>query len=198
MSDGSILSDQDLDILFREARTYNAWQDKDVSDTLLQAVYDLVKYGPTSANCSPARIVFVKSDAAKARLKPLLDEGNVEKTMSAPVCAIIGHDMAFYEHLPKLFPHTDAKAWFEGNDPKIKDAAERNGTLQGGYFILAARALGLDCGPMSGFDQAGVDQEFFGGTQVKSNFLINLGYGDETDLFPRSPRFEFDEVCEIL
>ncbi len=198
MTDGKILSDKDLDILFREARTFNKWKDQEVSDTLLQAVYDLVKFGPTSANCSPARIVFVKSDAAKARLKPLLDEGNVEKTMAAPVCAIIGHDMEFYEHLPQLFPHTDAKAWFVGNDEKIKDTAERNGTLQGGYFILAARSLGLDCGPMSGFDQAGVDKEFFAGTKVKSNFLINLGYGDASDMFPRSPRFDFDEVCEIL
>ncbi len=198
MTDQKIISDEAMDVLFREARTFNDWQDKDVSEALLKALYDLVKYAPTSANCSPARIKFIKSDAAKARLKPLLDAGNVEKTMSAPVTAILAQDFEFYEHLPKLFPHTDAKAWFVGNQEKINDTAVRNGTLQGGYFIIAARALGLDCGPMSGFDQAGVDNEFFKGTKIKSNFLVNLGYGDASSLFPRSPRFEFDEVCEIL
>lgn len=198
MTNEKIISDEDLDVLFRDARTHTAWQDKPVSETLLKAIFDLMKYAPTSANCSPARIKFVQSDEAKARLKPLLAEGNVEKTMSAPVCAILGHDMEFYEHMAKLFPHTDAKAWFVGNEQLIADTAFRNGTLQGGYFIMAARSLGLDCGPMSGFDLDGVDKEFFAGTSVKSNFLINLGYGDNAALHPRSPRFEFDEVCEIL
>lgn len=187
-----------LDQLFRDARTRGAWNDKDVPDSLLHELVDLVKLGPTSGNCSPARFVFVKSGEAKERLKPFLSEGNREKTMKAPVCAIIGYDLEFYEHLPKLFPHTDAKSWFEGKPEKIADTAFRNSSLQGAYLILAARALGLDCGPMSGFDQAGVDQEFFAGTKVKSNFLCNLGYGDDSQLRPRSPRFDFDEIARIL
>ena len=192
------LDDNAFDVLFREARTYNAWQDKDVPDELLHELFDLMKFAPTSANCSPARIVFVKSDEAKERLKPHLAEGNVDKTMGAPVCAIIGHDMAFYEQLPKLFPHTDAKSWFVGNDQMIADTAFRNGTLQGGYLIMAARALGLDCGPMSGFDADGVKSEFFADNAVVPNFLCNLGYGDEEGLHPRSPRFSFDEACSSL
>ena len=195
---GDRISSDALDQLFHDARTHNAWAKKDVPDAVLKEILDIVKMGPTSANCSPARFVFVKSDEAKRRLEPHLSEGNREKTMSAPVCAIIGHDMEFHHHLPQLFPHTDAKAWFEGNDELIEKTAFRNATLQGAYFIIAARALGLDTGPMSGFDHEGVDREFFAGTKVRSNFLCNLGYGDPSGLFDRSPRFEFDEFAEIL
>lgn len=187
-----------LDILFRNARTHNAWQDKPVEDGLLKDVFDLMKMAPTSANCSPVRIIFVKSKEAKERLKPCMAEGNVEKTMAAPVTAILGNDAMFYEHMPFLFPHTDAKAWFEGNQPLIDETAMRNGTLQGAYFILAARSLGLDCGPMSGFDTEKVEKEFFPGASVRVNFLCNLGYGDESGLFPRSPRFDFEQVCEVI
>ena len=184
--------------LFLEARTQNARKEGEVSDETLRRLFDIVKMGPTSANCSPARYVFVKSPEAKERLKPHLSGGNLEKTMSAPVTVIIANDMEFYEHLPKLFPHTDAKSWFTSNNDLIRETAFRNATLQGGYMIIAARALGLDCGPMSGFDQAGVDEEFFKGTTYKSNFLLNLGHGDPSALFPRSPRFEFEEVASIL
>ena len=187
-----------LDQLFRDARTHNAWRDQDVPDALLHEIVDLAKLGPTSANCSPARFIFVKSREAKERLKPHLSEGNRDKTMKAPVCAIIGYDLDFYLHLPKLFPHADAKSWFAGDDDKIFDTAFRNGTLQGAYLIMAARALGLDCGPMSGFDNAAVDREFFAGTNIKSNFLCNLAYGDASVLFPRSPRFDFDEMAKII
>lgn len=193
-----ILDDKVLDILFRTARTHSHWLQKDVSDVLLQAVFDLLKMGPTSANTSPARFLFVKTPEAKERLKPHLDKGNVEKTMNAPVTVIIAHDLEFYEHMPKLFPHTDAKSWFVGNESLIKSTAFRNGTLQGGYLIMAARALGLDCGPMSGFDAQGVKNEFFKGQNVEVNFLCNLGYGDHAKLFPRSPRFDFDDVCKIV
>lgn len=193
-----ILSDEALDILFREARTHSAWQGKDVTDVLLEAVYDLMKFGPTSANSCPARFVFVKSAEAKARLKPHLDAGNVEKTMAAPVTAIIAYDLEFYENLPKLFPHTDARSWFVGNDAAIKTTAFRNGSLQGAYLMLAARALGLDCGPMSGFNAEGVSKEFFPDGKVKANFLCNIGYGDHTKLKPRNPRLGFDEVCKIV
>ncbi|OYW55952.1 MAG: malonic semialdehyde reductase [Hyphomicrobium sp. 32-62-53] len=186
-----------LATLFTDARTHNAWQHTDVPDALLREVVELMRWAPTSVNMSPARIVFVKSPEAKAKLKPLLMEGNVEKTMAAPVTAIIGHDLKFYDHLPKLFPAMDAKSWFAGNDEFAKVSAFRNGTLQGGYFILAARALGLDCGPMSGFDNAGVDAAFFAGTDIKSNFLCNLGYGDPAGLYPRAPRFTFDEIARI-
>lgn len=194
----SALDSATLDQLFNSARTHNAWQAKDVPDALLRQVVDLAKMGPTSANCSPARIVFVKSAEAKARLKPHLMEGNVEKTMAAPVTAIIGTDYLFYNHLPKLFPHADAKAWFTGNKEFADLSAFRNGTLQGGYFILAARSLGLDCGPMSGFNNAAVDAEFFAGTETKSNFLCNLGCGDPAGLYARSPRFAFDEMAQIV
>jgi len=157
-----------------------------------------VKFGPTSANSSPMRLVFVKSAEAKAKLSPFLSEGNRAKTMAAPVTAIVANDHAFHEKLPQLFPHADAKSWFQGNQPLIDTTAFRNATLQGAYVILAARALGLDCGPMSGFDNAGVDATFFAGTTIKSNFLINIGYGDASrDLFPRSPRLSFDEACTI-
>ena len=192
------VDDAALRALFFDARTQNAWQTRDVPDALLREVVDVMKWAPTSVNCSPARIVFVKSAEAKAKLKQHVMESNVEKTMAAPVTAIIGYDLAFFEHLPKLFPHTDAKAWFIGNEEFARVSAIRNGTLQGGYFILAARALGLDCGPMSGFDNGGVDAAFFAGTQVKSNFLCNLGYGDPAGLFPRSPRFTFDEMAKII
>lgn len=193
-----ILDDRAFDSLFRSARTHNGWQDKPVDDALIQNVYDLAKWGPTSANMSPMRVVFVKSKAAKEKLKSCLDAGNVEKTMAAPVTAIIGHDLKFYEHMGKLFPHNPgARGWFEGNQPLIETSAFRNGTLQAAYLMLAARAYGLDCGAMSGFNNAKVDEIFFAGTAVKSNFLVNLGYGDAAKLFPRSPRFEFKEVCRI-
>ena len=194
---GKILNDEALDLLFREARTQNAWQDKPVSEVMLRAVYDLAKMGPTSANCSPMRLVFVTSPEAKAKLGPALIPGNVEKTMAAPVTAIIGYDRTFYERLPDLFPHADARSWFVGNDELIETTAFRNGSLQGAYFMLAARSLGLDCGPMSGFDNDLVDQAFFPEGDVRSNFLCNLGYGDPEGLFPRSPRLAFDEACRI-
>ncbi|MDX2308586.1 MAG: malonic semialdehyde reductase [Hyphomicrobium sp.] len=186
-----------LNQLFFEARTHNAWQPREVPDALLIDLVDLMKWAPTSANTGPARMVFVKSPAAKARLKPLLAPGNVEKTMAAPVTAIIGYDLEFYEHLPRLFPHTDARSWFAGKPAFIETSAFRNGSLQAGYLILAARALGLDCGPMSGFDNASVDAAFFAGSAVKSNVLVNLGYGDPTGLKPRSPRFDFADVARI-
>ncbi|MBS4049187.1 MAG: malonic semialdehyde reductase [Alphaproteobacteria bacterium] len=187
-----------LDTLFRTARTHNGWLDQPVTDEDLHRLYDLMKMAPTSANCSPARIVFVRSANAKARLKPALSPGNLEKTMAAPVTAIIGYDLQFAEHMPRLFPHNpDARNWF--NDPKVAEAvAFRNGTLQGAYFILAARAVGLDTGPMSGFDNAQVDAEFFPGGRVRSNFLCNLGHGDSSKLFARSPRLDFSEACQVL
>ncbi len=192
------LDDAALRSLFLDARTHNAWQPKPVEDALLREVVDVMKMAPTSVNCSPVRIVFVKSADAKAKLKPFLMEGNVEKTMAAPVTAIIATDMAFYDHLPKLFPAMDAKSWFTGNVEFARTSANRNGTLQGGYFILAARALGLDCGPMSGFDAPGVDKVFFAETQIQSNFLCNLGYGDPAGVHPRAPRFSFDEMASIV
>ena len=186
-----------LDQLFRSARTHNAWQAKDVPDALLHQLYDLLKWAPTGANCSPARFVFVKSAEAKAKLKAALAPGNVEKTMAAPVTVIVGQDLAFPDTLPKLFPHADARSWFVGNDALIESTAFRNASLQGAYLILAARALGLDTGAMSGFDAARVDADFFAGTRIRSNFLINLGYGDPAGLFPRSPRLAFDEAARI-
>lgn len=193
------LTDAALDQLFREARTANGWLDRPVAAETLRALYDLVKWGPTSANIQPLRVKFVTSAAAKERLKPHLSAGNLEKTMAAPVVAILGQDMAFYEHLPRLFPHNQtAKSWFEGKPEAIAAAAFRNASLQGGYFILAARAVGLDAGPMSGFDAAGVDAAFWAGTTVKTNFLCSLGHGDPAKVFPRSPRFAFEEVCEIV
>ena len=186
-----------LDQLFRNARTHNAWQAKDVPDALLHRLYDLVKWAPTSANSSPARFVFVKSPEAKAKLKDALAPGNVEKTMTAPVTVIVAQDMAFYDKLPQLFPHADARSWFAGNDALIESTAFRNASLQGAYLLMAARALGLDTGAMSGFDAAKLDAAFFAGTTIKSNFLINLGYGDVAGLFPRSPRLAFDEAARI-
>lgn len=186
-----------LDTLFLDARTYNSWSDAEVADTLLEEIWNIARMPPTSANCSPARIVFVKSKDAKEKLRPCLMEGNIDKTMAAPVTAIIGYDMEFFEKLPKLFPHTDARSWFAGKDTLIAETAFRNGTLQGAYLMLAARAKGLDCGPMSGFDKAKADAAFFNGTPVKSNFLCNIGYGTETGLHPRSPRLAFAEACRV-
>ena len=192
------LDDRSLDLMFRAARTHIVWLDKRVSDAQLQQIYDLMKWAPTSANCCPARIVFVRSAAAKQRLLPAMAPGNVEKTRTAPVTAIIAYDLEFYEKLPVLYPPADARSWFAGNQPLIDTTAFRNGTLQGAYLLLAARALGLDAGPMSGFDNAKVDKEFFPDGKVKSNFLINLGYGDGAKLFPRSPRLSFAEAAQIL
>jgi 3-hydroxypropanoate dehydrogenase len=191
-------NDSSLDLMFRKARTHNAWQNRPVPDALLREVYDLAKMPPTSANQSPARYVFVRTPEAKAKLVPCLDAGNVEKTKVAPVTAIIAYDLEFYEKLSKLFPHVDARSWFVGNEALIKISAFRNGTLQGAYFMLAARALGLDCGPMSGFDNAKVDEAFFAGTKLRSNFLCNLGYGEPTKLFPRNPRLSFEEACKLV
>jgi 3-hydroxypropanoate dehydrogenase len=191
-------NDDSLDLIFRQARTHGVWLNKPVDDGLLTRVYELAKMGPTSANMCPMRIVFVKSKEAKEKLRPALDAGNVAKTMAAPVTAIIGMDVHFYERLPFLFPHVDARAWFKDLPENVLEyAALRNSSLQGAYFMLAARSLGLDCGPMSGFDNAKVDAMFFVGTTVKSNFLCNLGYGDASKLFPRSPRLSFEETCRI-
>jgi len=187
-----------LEQIFTRARTHSAWSPQPVSDELLKQIYDLMRWGPTSANSSPARIAFVKTKEAKEKLLSCLAPGNVEKTRSAPVTAIIAHDLEFYEKLPRLFPHTDARSWFVGNKPFIDSTAFRNGSLQGAYLIIAARALGLDCGPMSGFDNAKVDAAFFDGTTWKSNFLCNLGFGDPSALHPRAPRLEFNEACKIL
>lgn len=186
-----------IDQIFMSARTYNTWSSKPIATDTLTELWDILRMGPTSANCSPARIVFVVSDDAKEKLRPCLIGGNVDKTMSAPATAIIGFDMTFYDRLNKLFPHEDARSWFVGKDDVILDTAFRNGTLQGAYLIIAARALGLDCGPMSGFDKSKVDAAFFAGTEIKSNFLCNLGYGSEEGLFPRNPRLTFTEACRI-
>ncbi|MGD9649381.1 MAG: malonic semialdehyde reductase [Dongiaceae bacterium] len=191
------LNDIAFDTLFRTARTYNDWQKKPVSDADLQAIYNLAKWGPTSANSCPMRVVFVRSAAGKEKLKECLDAGNIKKTMAAPVTAIIAHDTKFYEFLPKLFPHAPAKSWFEGNQKLIDETAFRNGTLQGGYLMLAARALGFDVGAMSGFNKEKCDQAFFPEGRFKSNFLCNIGYGDPASLFPRGPRLEFDEACSL-
>lgn len=192
------LDDKALDILFHNARSHSVWQDKPVEDSLLEQVYELMKWGPTAANSSPLRIVFVKSQAAKEKLKPALDAGNVNKVMTAPVTAILGMDMEFYEHMGKLFPHNaGARGWYAGKPEVIHNTAFRNSSLQGGYFMLAARSLGLDCGPMSGFNNARVDELFFAGTAVQSNFICALGYGEQSKLFPRSPRLAFSETCRI-
>lgn len=193
-----MLNDSALDQIFRQAHTHYAWQDKPVSDITLQALYDLFRWGPTSANCSPARLLFLRTKEAKERLKPALSPTNVEKTMTAPVVAIIAHDLDFAEKMPRLFPHNpDAKNWFA--EPAFAErTAFRNGTLQGAYLIIAARALGLDCGPMSGFDNAAVDKSFFPDGRIKSNFLCNIGHGDRTKMMPRNPRLAFDEACKLL
>jgi 3-hydroxypropanoate dehydrogenase len=183
--------------LFDAARTHNGFTADPVPEATLRGLYELVKWGPTSANCSPARFVFVTTKEAKEKLLAGMSAGNQEKTRAAPVTVIIGMDMAFYEKLPQLFPHADAKSWFVGNQPMIDATAFRNSSIQGGYFILAARALGLDCGPMSGFDAAKVDAAFWAGTTVKTNFIVNLGHGDASKLFARSPRLTFDEACRM-
>lgn len=193
-----MLNDTTIETLFTQARTHNAWLDKPVTDAQLHQIYDLMRWGPTSANCSPARIVFIKTPEAKAQLLECMAPGNLEKTRTAPVTAIVGMDMAFYEKLPQLFPHADAKSWFEGNQPLIEATAFRNSSLQGGYFIMAARAVGLDCGPMSGFDPEKINATFFSGSSIKANFVCNLGYGDPTALFTRSPRLSFVEACRVL
>jgi 3-hydroxypropanoate dehydrogenase len=186
-----------LDQLFRQARTYNAFSGE-VGDDVLHQLYDLLKFGPTTANSCPARFVFLRSREAKERLGPALDQGNYAKTMAAPVTVIVAYDMAFYEKLPVLFPHVDAKSWFDSKpQDELRTIALRNGSLQGAYLLLAARSLGLDCGPMSGFDNAKVDAAFFAGTTIRSNFLVNLGHGDPASIFARSPRLGFDEACRI-
>lgn len=191
------LDDAALVTLFTEARTHNGWADKPVSDETLRALYDLTKMGPTSANCSPARFVFVRSAEAKEKLKPALSSGNLEKTMAAPVTVIAAIDAEFYEKLPELFPHADARSWFTSSPAVAEETAFRNATLQAGYLILAARALGLDTGAMSGFDKGKVDAAFFAGTTWKSNFLINLGHGDPSKLFGRLPRLAFEDACVL-
>ena len=184
--------------LFADARTQYHWRDEPVSDEVLQEMYALLRMGPTSANCSPARFLFLRTPDAKERLRPALSAGNVDKTLSAPVVTIVAHDPQFYEQLPKLFPHADARAWFAGNEALATETAFRNGTLQGGYLIMAARAVGLDAGPMSGFDKARVDEAFFAASGWKANFLVNLGHGDGVGVFPRAPRLTFDEACVLL
>jgi len=188
-----------LDQIFRTARTHRAWADKPVSDDTLRALYDLMKWGPTTGNSCPARIVFVRSREAKEKLKPALDVGNVVQTMAAPVTAIVAYDLEFYERMPVLAPHTDARSWFAGKpEEQLRRTALRNGSLQGAYMIVAARAIGLDCGPMSGFDNTKVDAAFFPDGKVESNFLCNLGYGNPEKLHPRAPRLPFGEACTIV
>lgn len=194
----SIVTEADLNLLFLEARSHNGWLDRPVDDSVLRRMYEIARMAPTSANSQPMRVVFLKSPAAKERLRPALSPGNVEKTMTAPVTAIIAHDLEFFEKLPRLMPHIDARSWFAPL-PAERQArvAFQNGTLQGAYLMLAARALGLDCGPMGGFDNAKVDAEFFPDGKWKSNFLLNLGHGDPAKVFPRNPRLDFDEACRI-
>jgi 3-hydroxypropanoate dehydrogenase len=193
------LNQEALDLLFRQARTHSTFLDQPVTDETLRDLYNLMKFGPTSMNCSPARILFLRTREAKERLRPFLMQANVDKTLAAPVTAIVAYDTKFYERLAQLFPHyPGAREIFANNPDLAQITAMRNGTLQGGYFIMAARALGLDCGPMSGFDNAKVDAEFLAGEPVKSNFLCNLGYGDASKLFPRNPRLEFEEACRML
>ena len=193
-----MLDQKALESIFLNAHTHNAWTDKPVPDETLRRMYDILKFGPTSANCSPARFVFVRSKAAKEKLKPALSPGNLDKTMAAPVTVIVGYDTEFYEKLPRLFPHTDARSWFVGKPEFIESSAFRNGTLQGAYMIVAARAVGLDCGPMSGFDNAKVDEAFFPDGKIKSNFICNLGYGDPKGVHPRNPRLAFEEACSVV
>jgi 3-hydroxypropanoate dehydrogenase len=192
------IDDSALDILFRAARSHYKWTSTPVADEQLHALYDVVKYGPTSANGSPARFVFLRTPHAKERLRPALSEGNVEKTMTAPVVVIVAHDPHFYDKLPELFPHVDARAWFAGNHALSEETAFRNSTLQGAYMIMAARALGLDTGAMSGFDRATVDEIFFSENGWKSNFLLNLGEADTSEQFPRAPRLAFEDACLML
>ena len=193
------MNDEALDVLFRKARTHRKWRQEPVTTQMLMAIYDLMRWGPSTNNTGPARILFIASREAKERLRPHLSQGNVEQTMLAPATAILAYDLHFYEKMDKLSPNPNAKeTWRQTSEADLQEAAFRNASLQGGYFIMAARALGLDCGPMSGFDNAGVDREFFAGTAIKSNFLCNVGYGDETSLRPRAGRLDFDEACRIL
>ncbi|MDH7799235.1 MULTISPECIES: malonic semialdehyde reductase [unclassified Beijerinckia] len=196
-----MLDDPALDLLFRRARSQNGWLPRPVEDDLLRELWNVLKWGPTSANCSPMRLIFLRTAEAKARLKPYLGPANIDKTMTAPVAAIIGYDTQFYRQLPTLFPHnSQAEGWFSGEERQVFAAATalRNGSLQGGYFIVAARALGLDCGPISGFDHDAVDAEFWSGTTVRTNFICNIGYGSGEKLFDRLPRLEVDEVCSFF
>lgn len=193
-----MLDNTALNALFLSARSHNGWSDKPVTDDQLHQIYDLMKWGPTSANSSPARIIFVKSDEGRARLGPCMSAGNEAKTRQAPVTAIIGMDMEFYEKLPQLFPHADARAWFAGNQAAIDATAFRNSSLQGAYLMMAARAIGLDCGPISGFDENKLNAEFFSGTTVRVNFVCSIGYGDAGKLFERLPRLTFDEACKLI
>ena len=187
-----------LAALFLDARSHNGWTDEPVSDALLRQLYDLVRMGPTSANCAPARFVFVRTPEGKARLAPALSKGNLDKTMAAPVTVVVAWDTAFYEQLPRLFPHADARSWFTGSPAAAHETALRNASLQAGYLILAARALGLDAGPMSGFDKAQVDAAFLKGTTWTTNLLVNLGHGDASKLFGRLPRLDFEEACQFV
>lgn len=197
-TENNALSDHALAQIFTEARTHNGWSDKPVTQETLQKIYDLAKYPPTAFNCQPARYVFITTKEGKEKLRPCLMEGNQAKTMTAPVCVIVAYDTKFYDHLPKLFPAFDAKSFFLSNPAAAEAARFRNGSLSGAYFILAARALGLDCGPMSGFDNEAVDKAFFAGTSWKSNFLINLGYeGDKAKIYPRGPRLDFATACSF-
>lgn len=199
MGKDAVLDQHALDRLFVEARTYGVWQDRQVPDEVLHRLYELMKFGPTEANICPMRIVFVRSPEAKKHLEPLMDEGNRKKTMAAPVNAILAYDLKFYEHMDKLFPHVPgARSWYEGNTAKIEAVGLRNGSLQAAYFMLAARALGLDCGPMAGFNADGVKAEFLSEASFVPNIICNLGYGDPASLHPRLPRFEFDAVCKVL
>lgn len=193
-----MLDKDTLDTLFRHARSHNGWLNKDISEMQIHQIYALMKFAPTAANNCPARITFIKSDDAKQRLKPHLDEGNIDKSMNAPAIAIISYDTEFYEKLPFLFPHTDAKSWYQGNPEKIKSAGEMNATLQGAYFIIATRAVGLDCAPMSGFNNETLDDAFFPEGKIKSIFLCGIGHGNQNKVFPRLPRLNFDEVCKII
>jgi 3-hydroxypropanoate dehydrogenase len=193
--DGMPMDDHSI---FTQARTHNRWTAKPVSDETLKQLYDLVKMGPTSANCSPARFTFLRSAEAKGKLRPALSGGNADKTMAAPVTVIVAYDEAFYDRLPELFPHTNARSWFTSSPEIAHETAFRNGSLQGAYLIIAARMLGLDTGPMSGFKNRLVDETFFAGTSWKSNFLVNLGYGDPGGLFPRLPRLAFEDTCQIV
>lgn len=193
-----MLNDAALDTLFYAARTHNGWQDREVTNAQLEHLFDLLKWGPTAANGAPARLVFVKSPEARAKLAACVSAGNAAKVAQAPVTVIVGMDMEFHEKLPQLSPAVDARAWFVGNDALIESTAFRNSSLQGGYLILAARAIGLDCGPMSGFDEAKVNETFFAGTSVKANFICSIGYGEPAKLRPRAPRLSFAEACKIV
>ena len=192
------LDEDGLNLIFGEARSMNGWQNKAVSDVMIHSLYDLVKMGPTSTNCSPARFVFVKSEAEKAKLESALMPNNIPKVMTAPVVAIIAYDLDFSNHMTKLFPHMDVAPMYKGNDEMNVSTAFRNSSLQGAYLMMVARAMGLDCGPMSGFDNQLIDETFFSDTNIKSNFLCCIGYGDSTKIFQRLPRLDFDEVCKII